>query len=84
MRLQLLAGLCAPLMMALPAVAQTMYHSPDTAQNHCPSDAVVWLNSRTGVYHFAGERWYGHTQDGGYVCERQAEGAGDRASRNGQ
>jgi hypothetical protein len=45
---------------------------------------VVWLNLPTGIYHFAGERWYGRTNSGAYVCEHDAEGAGMRATRNGQ
>lgn len=29
------------------------------AQQHCPEDAVVWLNLPTGIHHFRGKRWYG-------------------------
>jgi hypothetical protein len=68
----------------LPAAAQTLYVSPDAAQAHCPSDTVVWLNTRTDVYHYQGERWYGNTKEGAYVCEREAEVAGDRPTKNGQ
>lgn len=31
-----------------------------------------------------GMRWYGRTLHGAYVCEREADAAGDRATRNGQ
>jgi hypothetical protein len=54
------------------------------AQQHCPSDTVVWLNTRSGIYHFQGERWYGRTKSGAYVCQREADQAGMRATRNGQ
>lgn len=54
------------------------------AQTHCPADIVVWLNLPTGIYHFRGERWYGRTNNGAFVCERDADGAGMRATRNGQ
>jgi len=54
------------------------------AQAHCPADTVVWLNLPTGIYHFRGERWYGRTNSGAYVCEREADAAGMRATRNGQ
>jgi hypothetical protein len=27
-----------------------------------------------------GERWYGNTRSGAYVCQREADRAGDRAS----
>ena len=78
-RLALTLGL-----MAAPAVAQTLYRSEGTARVRCGSDTVVWLNTESGVYHFAGERWYGHTKAGAYVCEKQADAAGDRATKNGQ
>jgi hypothetical protein len=54
------------------------------AQRHCPADTVVWLNLPTGIYHFKGKRWYGRTRRGAYVCEKEADEAGDRATRNGQ
>ena len=54
------------------------------AQRHCPADTVVWLNLPSGIYHFKDERWYGNTKSGAYVCQREADSAGDRASRNGQ
>jgi hypothetical protein len=45
---------------------------------------VVWLNLPTGIYHFQGQRWYGLTNRGAYVCQREADQAGVRATRNGQ
>jgi hypothetical protein len=44
----------------------------------------VWLNLPTGVYHFRGERWYGATRDGAFVCQHEADASGDRPSGNGQ
>jgi hypothetical protein len=70
--------------LALPAEAQTLFQSQDAAQARCPNDTVVWLNTRSGVYHFQGERWYGNTEHGAYVCEKEADVAGDRATKNGQ
>lgn len=60
------------------------FSTPQAAQHHCPHDTVVWLNIPSGIYHYAGERWFGRTENGAYVCEREAIAAGDRASRNGQ
>jgi hypothetical protein len=70
------------------AVAQTAplatFSNELQAQQHCPADTVVWVNLPSGIYHFKGERWYGNTRSGAYVCQREADRAGDRATRNGQ
>jgi hypothetical protein len=62
----------------------TLYTTEQAAQQHCPQDTVVWLNLPTGIYHFQGQRWYGNTKTGAYVCEKEADKAGDRATLNGQ
>ena len=54
------------------------------AQQHCPNDIVVWLNLPSGIYHFKGERWYGRTKNGAYICKQEADKVGDRGSLNGQ
>jgi hypothetical protein len=56
----------------------------DAAQKHCPADTVVWLNTRSGIYHLKGERWYGRTKHGAFVCKKEADAAGDRETENGQ
>jgi hypothetical protein len=61
-----------------------LFQTEQTAQEHCPSDTVVWLNLPTGIYHFKGQRWFGNTKHGAYVCEKEADAAGDRATHNGQ
>ena len=67
-----------------PAALLATFSSEQQAQHHCPADTVVWLNLPSGIYHFRGERWYGNTKNGTYVCQREADRAGDRATRNGQ
>jgi hypothetical protein len=62
----------------------TLYSTETAAQSHCPSDTVVWLNTPTGIYHFKGQRWYAHTRHGAFVCRREADAAGDRATLNGE
>jgi hypothetical protein len=66
------------------AAALHYFTTDDAAQAHCPRDVVVWLNIPSGIYHYKGERWYGRTKHGAYVCEKEAVAAGDRASENGQ
>ena len=60
------------------------FRSEQEATHHCPNDSVVWVNTKTGVYHLKGERWYGATKDGAYVCRKEADAEGDRMTRNGQ
>jgi hypothetical protein len=50
----------------------------------CLGDQKVWVNTRSGIFHFAIERCYGSTKQGKYVCEKAAKAEGDRETRNGQ
>ena len=66
------------------AQAVQQFQTQQQAQEHCPQDTIVWLNTNSGVYHFQGQRWYGNTKSGAYVCQQEADKDGDRATRNGQ
>ena len=66
------------------ASAQIQFSTQQQAQQHCPNDIVVWLNIPTHIYHMQGMRWYGATRNGAYVCEKEADKAGDRKTRNGE
>ena len=52
------------------------------AKGHCPADTVVWANTDTKVYHFSGNKRYGHTKQGAYMCEKDADAQGFRAAKN--
>ena len=73
------------LLFALPslAIAQTPNHVPPAGMA-CPGDKLVWVNTRSHVYHFQGERYFGGTKEGKFICERDADKEGDRPTRNGQ
>ena len=45
---------------------------------------TVWVNTRTGIYHYSGQRWYGNTEYGEYMSEEKAKSMGYRATENGQ
>lgn len=63
---------------AFPALAAEQFQSEQAAQQHCPDDAVVWLNVRSGNVHTKGMKWYGKTQGGAYVCKKElAQKKGD-------
>ena len=52
------------------------------AKAHCPRGLVVWANLESKIYHFAGHKDYGHTKQGAYMCETDAEAQGMRAAKN--
>jgi hypothetical protein len=70
--------------LALPQLNAPTSFKRREAQQSCPKDTVVWVNTRTGVYHFKGQRWYGSTKEGCYECQKEADHEGDRSTRNGQ
>ena len=51
------------------------------AKAKCPSDTVVWVNTKSHKYHYAGHRSYGTTKQGAYMCEADATAAGDVAAK---
>ena len=69
----ILFGLMAP---AYADTSPETFMSEQAARRHCPKDTIVWLNVTRGVYYLQGERLYGKTQPGGYVCELEATKAG--------
>ena len=48
----------------------------------CPTDTVVWANTRSNVYHFRGTYNYGNTKAGAYMCEQDSLAEGMRAAKN--
>lgn len=67
-----------------PQSGPQFFDDESVAQAHCPNDTVVWLNTNSGIYHMPGERWYGATESGSYMCQQEADAAGYRETRNGQ
>jgi hypothetical protein len=51
------------------------------AKARCSSDLVVWVNLKSRIYHFSGTKNYGNTKEGVYMCEKDATGQGNRASK---
>lgn len=41
----------------------------------------VWVNTKSGVFHREGDRWYGKTKEGKYMTEDEAVKAGYRAEK---
>jgi hypothetical protein len=64
------------------ALAKGQYATEADAKRSCASDAVVWVNLRSKVYHLSGTRNYGRTQQGAYMCEQESVNAGYHAPKN--
>ena len=41
-------------------------------------DVKVWVNTKSGVYHCPGTRWYGQTKQGEYMKQSEAQDKGYR------
>ncbi len=52
------------------------------AKARCPGSTVVWVNLKSKIFHFAGNRNYGTTKSGAYICETDATAEGFRAAEN--
>jgi hypothetical protein len=42
------------------------------------ADAKVWVNTTSGVYHCPGARWYGGTNAGRFMTQKEAQDSGFR------
>jgi hypothetical protein len=56
--------------------------SPTQAQVP-PGKGMVWVNTKSGVFHYEGDRWYGKTKEGKFMTEADAVKAGYHASKEG-
>ena len=52
------------------------YKTETEAKQACGGDAVVWANTSSKVLHPSGDKYYGHTKRGAYVCQTAAQSAG--------
>jgi hypothetical protein len=58
------------------ATAAGQFSAEGDARAHCGGDTVVWVNTRSHVYHFAGSKDYGQTKRGAFMCRADADRAG--------
>ena len=53
------------------------FQSEGAAKQACGADAVVWANtSGSKAWHVSGDKYYGHTKRGIYMCRQAAQQAG--------
>jgi hypothetical protein len=74
-----MAGILAILLAASP-VPRTHASAASTpaAEKQERKEITVWVNTRSGVYHCPGSRWYGTTKYGKYMGECEAIKGGNR------
>lgn len=65
---------------SLAALPLTPFRYEDQAQRSCPTDKVVWLDFRKGVYYAKGQKRYGQGFDGSFVCLNDAKSSRYRRS----
>src|SRR4029453_18184657 len=60
---------------------KSQYATEPEAKANCPSDAVVWVNPASHVYHGSGSRNYGKPRTGASMCWQDSVAAGFRAAK---
>jgi hypothetical protein len=62
-------------------LSANQFTSEQAAKSHCPSDTIVWVNlGGSKAYHASGDRFYGKTRQGAYMCRKDADQAGFHAA----
>lgn len=55
----------------------------DVTENQTGDPQVkVWVNTSSGTYHFPDTRWYGKTQEGQFMTQKEAQSKGYHAASN--
>ena len=52
------------------------YKTEAEAKQACAGDTVVWANTSSKALHASGDKYYGHTKRGAYVCQSAAQNVG--------
>lgn len=61
--------------------AAEQFASEQAAKTHCPDDTIVWANlGGSKAYHMSGNKYYGKTKHGAYMCQKEADQSGFHAA----
>jgi hypothetical protein len=75
--LLLLGGIYARHVWVVQHAVQPIPESPAPNVFGAGSSGVkVWVNTNSGTYHCPGTRWYGKTQEGQYMMQKEAQDKG--------
>jgi hypothetical protein len=62
-------------------LASDQFSSEQAATAHCPGDTVVWVNlGSSKAYHMSGNKYYGKTKHGAFMCQKEADQSGFHAA----
>jgi hypothetical protein len=62
-------------------LAADQFSSEQAAKGHCPGERIVWANlGGSKAYHTSGDRYYGKSKHGAFMCQRDADQSGFHAS----
>jgi hypothetical protein len=75
---KIVVGLLVLFFMCAPASVTPGVNISASAAQAEQKEVKVWVNTRSGVYHCPGSRWYGKTKEGKYMGECAAAKAGFR------
>jgi hypothetical protein len=50
----------------------SLFQTELQAQQYCPNDTVVWLDTKKRIYYIKGQRLYAQGRTGTYVCQAEA------------
>ncbi len=67
----------APVRSIVPVAAAQAGQQREAEDRGNPS-TKVWVNTRSGVYHCPGTRYYGNTKNGQYMTQADAQKQGNR------
>ena len=66
---------------ATPTLASNQFSEESAARSHCAGEPVVWVNlSGSEAYHMSGDKFYGKTKTGAYMCQKEADQSGYHAA----
>ncbi len=74
------ATLFVLILMSGPVSAPAPQGTQTTQDSTKKKEIRVWVNTKSGIYHCPGSRWYGTTKQGKYMSECEALKAGYRAA----
>jgi hypothetical protein len=66
---------------ATAGLASNQFSAEQAAKAHCPGDAIVWANlGGSKAYHPSGDKYFGKTKHGAFMCQKEADQSGFHAA----